>query len=67
MYIEKYTAHVRDTTTKKTFKLVVDENTAQEAHKKIMNKLSYYQEIFKINDNDNNTVFELEAGFAHDN
>jgi hypothetical protein len=47
MFIEKYTAFIKDTTTKKSFKLIVEENTPQDAHKKVYNRLNYYQNILK--------------------
>jgi hypothetical protein len=63
MFIEKYTAQIKDNTTKKTFKLTIDENTPEEAHKKIFNRLSFYQDILKIEDFEKNVVFDLDKGF----
>ncbi len=63
MFIEKYTAQIKDNTTKKTFKLTIDENTPEEAHKKIFNRLSFYQDILKIVDFEKNVVFDLDKGF----
>lgn len=65
MFIEKYTALIKDNTTKKSFKITIDENTAQDAHKKLYNKLNYYQDIVKIVDNEKNTVFDIEKGFIN--
>lgn len=64
MYIEKYTAHIKDNLTKKSFKIVVDENSAQDAHQKIFNKINNFQDIEKIFDHSNNLVFDLNIGFA---
>jgi hypothetical protein len=65
MFIEKYTAFIKDTTTKKSFKLVVEENTPQDAHKKVFNRLNYYQNILKIEDLDKNIVFDTDKGFIN--
>lgn len=65
MFIEKYTAHVKDMTTKKSFKIVIEENTPQEAHKKLFNRLNNYQEIVKLIDGSNNIVYNLDAGFIN--
>ncbi|NBP15623.1 hypothetical protein EBU95_14720 [bacterium] len=65
MFIEKYTAHIKDSTTKKSFKIVIDENTPQDAHKKLFNRLNNYQEIVKIVDHSNNIVYNVDAGFIN--
>ena len=43
MFIDKYMFHIKDNTTKKTFKILIDEDTPQDAHKKIYNRLNHYQ------------------------
>ena len=65
MYIDKYTFHVKDNTTKKTFKITLDEDTPQNAHKKIYNRLNYYQDIIKVEDFEKNTVFDPDRGFIN--
>lgn len=65
MYIEKYTAFVKDSTTKKSFKITLDENTPEEAHKKFYNRLNYYQDIIKIEDYEKNVVFDKDKGFIN--
>ena len=64
MYIDKYTAQIKDIHTKKTRKVVIDANTAVEAHYKAQsfcNQLT--QDIQKITDYEKNIVFTLEDGF----
>jgi mannose/fructose-specific phosphotransferase system component IIA len=65
MYIEKYTAHIKDANTRKSFKIILDENTPQDAHKKIFNRLNNYQDIVKITDNFGGTVYNQDAGFIN--
>jgi len=65
MFIEKYTAFIKDNTTKKSFKIVLDENTPEEAHKKIYNRLNYYQDILKIEDFSKDVVFDKDKGFIN--
>lgn len=65
MYIETFTAHVIDLTSKKSFKIVLDENDPQEAHKKIYNKLNNYQEIVKLTNHDNEVVYNIDSGFIN--
>ena len=65
MYIEKYTAHINDTLTKKTFKIIIDEDFVQSAHKKIFNKLSNFQDIVKITNFNNETVYSIDSGFIN--
>jgi hypothetical protein len=65
MYLDKYTFHVKDNTTKKTFKIVLDEDTPQDAHKKIYNRLNYYQDIVKITDHEKNVVYNIDTGFIN--
>jgi len=64
-FLEKYTIHVKDTGSKKPFKMTIDENCAQDAHQKAYNKLSNYQEIVKITDYTGNTVYTVDAGFTN--
>ena len=63
MHIEKYTAHVKDTLTKKSFKLTMEGDCPLEAHKKFYNKINNYQDIVRITDASNSTVYEIETGF----
>lgn len=65
MFIEKYTAFIKDNATKKSFKIVLDENTPEEAHKKIYNRLNYYQDILKIEDFGKDIVFDKDKGFLN--
>jgi len=65
MFIDKYTFHIKDNTTKKTFKLTLDEYTQQDAQKKIYKRLNYYQDIVKIEDFEKNTVFDPDRGFIN--
>jgi hypothetical protein len=65
MHIEKFTAHVKDTLTKKSFKITMDGDCALEAHKKFYNKLNNYQEIARITDASNATVYDLDTGFIN--
>lgn len=65
MHIDKFTAHVKDTLTKKSFKVVLDEDCALAAHKKFYSKLNNYQDIVKITDALNNTVYDINLGFIN--
>lgn len=64
-HIEKYTAHVKDVFSKKAFKVTMDESCPLVAHKKFYNKLTNYQEIQKITDATNNTVYDINSGFIN--
>lgn len=64
-FLEKYTIHVKDTGSKKPFKMTIDENYPQDAHQKAYNKLNNYQEIVKITDYTGNSVYTIDAGFAN--
>jgi len=65
MYLDKYTLHIKDNTTKKSFKIILDEDTPHEAHKKIYNRLNYYQDIIKITDHEKNVVYNMDTGFIN--
>jgi hypothetical protein len=65
VYIDKFTAHVRDLTSKKSFKIVLDGNDPQEAHKKIYNRLNNYQEIVKLTNHENEVVYNIDTGFIN--
>jgi len=65
LFIEKFTIHVKDTASKKPFKMTIDENCPQDAHQKAYNRLTNYQEIVKITDHEGNTVYTLDAGFIN--
>jgi len=63
MHIEKYTIHVKDTGSRKPFKMTLDENCPQDVHKKAYDRLNNYQEIVKITDYSGDTVYTIDAGF----
>jgi hypothetical protein len=65
LFLEKYTIHVKDTGSKKPFKMTIDENHPQDAHQKAYNKLNNHQEIVKIMDYTGNTVFTSDVGFVN--
>lgn len=65
MTIEKYTVFVRDTTNKKSFKLLIEDNYPQDAHKTAYNKINNYQEIEKIIDNEGSIVYDVKTGFKN--
>lgn len=64
MYIERYTVQIKDIYSKKAKKVVIDANTAEEAHSKALqhcNQLT--QDIAKISDFEKTVVYTLEDGF----
>jgi len=64
MYIERYTVQVRDVYTNKAKKIIVDANTAVEAHLKALNHCNQLtQDIIKIANYDKKVVYTLEDGF----
>ncbi|NDG33568.1 hypothetical protein EB118_26370 [bacterium] len=65
MHIEKYTAYVKDTLTKKSFKLSMDGDCPMEAHKSFYNRINNYQEIVKITDASNATIYDSNTGFIN--
>lgn len=65
MFIEQYTVIIKDIHSKKNKKYKIDANTAVEAHYsslKYCNELN--QDIIKITDANNNTVYTLTNGFS---
>lgn len=65
MYIERYTAIIKDIHTKKNKKVKIDANTEHEAHKKALsfcNELT--QDITKLVDGEGNTVYTINNGFV---
>lgn len=65
MFIEKFTAYIKDSLTKKSFKIVIDEDYPHSAHKKLYEKLNNFQEISKLVDYSGNVVFDIKSGFIN--
>jgi len=65
MFVEKFTASIKDSLTKKSFKIVIDEDYVHQAHKKLYEKLNNFQEISKITDYSGNVVFDIKSGFIN--
>jgi len=64
MFIEKYTAYIKDLTGKKTKRIKIDENDPVTAHKKALDSCNELtQDIIKIVDFEGNTVYTLDKGF----
>jgi len=64
MYIEKFTIFVKDLVNKKSFKFIIEEDCALQAHKKAYNRTNNYQEIVKITDYQGALVYDVNSGFA---
>jgi len=65
MFIEQYTVIIKDIHSKKNKKIIIDANTAVDAHYKSLkycNELTH--DIIKISDLNNNTVYTLTNGFS---
>jgi len=67
MFIEKYTAQIKDIHTKKAKKHTIDANTPFDAHKKALDYCNALtQDVVKITDSQNNIVYTLANGFVND-
>jgi hypothetical protein len=64
MYIEHYSAYIANATLKRIKKVEVQADTVIDAHKKVMlNTNLLTEEIVKIVDSYNNTLYTLKDGF----
>jgi len=66
MYIDKFTAHIKDLHGKKAKKIAIDADDAHTAHKKAQdycNQLT--QDIIKITNAEKTVVYSLEEGFIN--
>jgi len=66
MFIERYTASIKEVNGKKTKRIKVNANTADEAHKLALEQCNELtQDITKITDFEGNIVYTLDQGFVY--
>lgn len=66
MFIDKFTAHIKDLHSKKAKKITINADDAHTAHKKALdycNQLT--QDIIKITNGEKAEVFNIEEGFIN--
>lgn len=65
MFIEQYAVIIKDMHSKRSKRYKIDANTAVDAHHKALSYCNeMYQDIIKINDAANKSVYTLSDGFT---